>query len=217
MQFKEYIHHTYRLNPYQYIFILYYIYCANRHEDLRLRYLYDIDEPQKVNFDTLSERYANPNPFPLLNIKKSPFYKVKEYSYVLLDNTMLIAKMYHNLSNDFWFDKLKTTRTAEIKVEGVSGKALNERITNYYQEYKSDFENDFFEPYVARIFRRMFEKLNKYAKLLRLDELIIKSPLGNIEITDLYLKHSNKIVIAVIKSGLIYNKEKYSGNVMDLL
>ncbi|CAN0107918.1 unnamed protein product, partial [Phaeothamnion confervicola] len=215
-QFKEYIYENYRLNPFQYIFIIYYIYNANRHPDHRLRYLYEIDEPQKENFDKFSERMKSANPLSLLNLKKSPFYKLSECSYLLMDNTTLIAKIYHNLLNDFWFDKLKPIKMEEIRNSVATRKELEGKITNIYQEYKSDFGRYFFEPYVARIFEKMFEKLNKYAKILKLGDLIIRSPAGDIEITDLYLRHSNKIILGEIKSGLIYDKEKYSGNLMDL-
>jgi hypothetical protein len=133
-----------------------------------------------------------------------------------MDNTTLIAKMYHNLLNDIWFDKLKPVKIAELNEVSISKSELNDKLTAYYQEYKSDFGKKFFEPYIARIFKRMFEKLNKYSKIFSLDELIIKTKSGHIEITDLYLRSSNRIILGEIKSGIIYDKEKNSGNLMDL-
>ncbi len=45
------------------------------------------------------------------------------------------------------------------------------------------------------------------------DELKIKTTKGQIEIADVYLRSSNKILLGQVKSGSIYDKEKFGGNV----
>ena len=64
--------------------------------------------------------------------------------------------------------------------------------------------------------RRIFENSGKYVRVLSFDDLIVKSKNGNIEITDFYVRSSNNILLGEIKSGLIYDRQKYSGDLLTL-
>src|SRR5690606_15616172 len=79
------------------------------------------------------------------------------------------------------------------------------------QQYRGEF-GYFFENYLSHILKKSFENY-KYSTLMLFDQLNINTPKGNIEIADVYFRYGNKIILGQVKSGSIYDTEKYGGNV----
>ena len=150
--------------------------------------------------DYLSEnRIENTNPITLLSIKKTPFYKVSDIEYIILDINFLVNKSYNFFINDFWFDYLKPQRNSKGK----------EKFN--YQDYRGVF-GLFFESYIRDIFENSFKFLEN-PKPLFFDDLEIKTSAGNIEVADIYVRENEKILIGQVKSNSIYDKEKYGGDI----
>lgn len=150
--------------------------------------------------DYLSKnRITNKDPLSLLSIKKTPFYKDSNNKYIVLDINFLISKSYNFFINDFWFDFLKP----QILTNG------NEKFN--YKEYRGVF-GKFFETYVGEILSKSFCNFN-HPKLLQFDELKFKLPRTEIEIADIYFRQNKKILVGQVKSGSIYENEKYSGDI----
>ena len=63
--------------------------------------------------------------------------------------------------------------------------------------------------------QRSFSYL-KYPNPLIFGDLDIKGPNGKIEIADIYIRQNKKILVGQVKSGSIYDKEKYSGEIDSL-
>src|SRR5699024_1526849 len=135
----------------------------------------------------------------LLSIRKFPFYKSMEKNYILLDNILLLEKLYNQLINDFWFDYLK-----HIKKE--DGTKLFD-----IKKYKSIICY-FFENYIRKIIDYSFNKA-KYYSILQFEELKTKFQGNLIEIADLYIRYNSKILIGQVKSTTLYDNEKYAGNI----
>jgi hypothetical protein len=118
---------------------------------------------------------------------------------LLTDNTFLIEKTYNQLLNDFWFDKLKPIN------DGKGKSKFN------ISDYKSVF-GYFIEDYLKEVLNSAFGNY-KYSELLLFDELEVKTIKGTIELADVYLRNGKQILLGQVKSGGIYDKEKYGGNV----
>ncbi len=144
-------------------------------------------------------KITNKNTITLLSIKKTPFFKHNDLRYIILDLNFLANKAFNFFINDFWFDYLKPQRN-------IDGK---EKFN--YKDYRGVF-GLFFEDYVKEIIEKCFYFLTNPRPLL-FDDLIISSPNGKIEIADIYIREDNKILIGQVKSGSIYESEKYSGEI----
>jgi hypothetical protein len=118
--------------------------------------------------------------------------------YYLMDNIILLEKCYSQFINDFWFDKIK--------------QLPNNSKRNIYSvnNYRS-IVGKFFEMYLQDILKFSFEKV-KHFKLKTFDELRVTINNKNQELTDVYIRHDNKVFLAEVKSTGIYDNEKYSGN-----
>lgn len=198
-ELTEYFNENYALEPEAFILNILQMYLANSSENPELNFFYYVIEPGSYLFDVLSKRNPSIENHKLLNIRKSPFIKVASQKYVITDNTFLLEKCYSQFLNDFWFDKLKTKKNPAGK-----------NIFNI-QKFRSDF-GYFFESYLDSILRYSFSNY-KHSKLLTFEELKISSKQGEIELADFYLRHNNKILIGQVKSGNIYDAEKFGGDV----
>ncbi|UXP31588.1 hypothetical protein N6H18_14645 [Reichenbachiella agarivorans] len=201
-ELKGYFQETYGIEPQHFIFHLMSMYLANSNEKPEFNFFYQIQDGQENFFDKLSKRVDNQETHKLISIRKSPFIKVGDKKYLISDNTFLIEKAYSQLLNDFWFDWIKPIK--------------DEKGKNKFniQKYRSEF-GYFFENYLSKIFRKSFENY-KYSTLLMFDQLKINTVKGNLEIADIYLRYGNKIMLGQVKSGSIYDTQKFGGNVEHL-
>jgi len=199
---ESYFQENYNMKPNHFIFNLMSMYMANNTIDPGLNFYYRVPEEKKYFFDKLSDHFPNNETHKLISIKKSPFIKVGNLEYLIVDNSFLLDKTYSQFINDFWFDRVK-----KIKDErGVSKYSI--------QLYRSIF-GYFFEHYVSQILKKSFVNY-KYSKLLMFDELKIEISKKPLELADIYLRYNNKIFLAQVKSGSIYDSEKFGGNIESL-
>lgn len=196
---SDYFKQEYSLEPEEFVMNILRMYLANSSENQEWNFFYLVEEPDSYLFDILSKRFPSKDNYKLLNIRKSPFLKTEPKKYVIIDNTFLLEKCYSQFINDFWFDKLKQQKDS-------SGK----EIFNIHK-FRSDF-GYFFESYLDTILHYSFENY-KHSKLLTFNELKIAAPQGEIELADFYLRYCNRIIIGQVKSGNIYDTEKYGGDV----
>lgn len=193
----QYFQEQYFLEPAEFIMNILRMYLANSSENPEWDFFYQVEESNLPLFDALSKRYTSKDVYKLLNIRKSPFVKTGQKKYIITDNTFLLEKCYSQFINDFWFDKLKVQKDS-------SGKT----IFNIHK-FRSDF-GYFFESYLNGILHYSFEKY-KHSKLLTFEGLKISSNQGEIELADFYLRYSNRIILGQVKSGNIYDVEKFGG------
>ena len=205
-EFKDHILNyfktIYNLVPEEYIYQILSILYHKNSEDSSIDFYYLAEKQFSSFFDSLSRKVKNEAPFKLINIRKNPFYNdpERENGYTLIDNMLLIEKTYSQFINDFWFDWLKNIK-----------KTTNGKPKFNISMYKSKI-GYFFEAYIADIIQSCFSNI-KHTKLLMLDELLIKEKKKEIELSDLYYRQGNKVLIGEIKSGNIYDNEKYSGDI----
>lgn len=198
-ELKEYFEETYSITEDQFIYEILFLYITNKQDNEELDFFYHTEDEDKSIIKKLSDRFRNTDPFKLLSIRKYPFIRQSENAYLLTDNTFLIEKTYTQLLNDFWFDKLK-------KLKNEKGKAKFN-----ISDYKGAF-GYFIEDYLKEILRSTFSRY-KYAQLLLFDELKLTTSKGSIELADVYLRYNKRVLLGQVKSGSIYDKEKYGGDV----
>jgi hypothetical protein len=201
-EIKNYFNETYGIEPQHFILHLMRMYMANSSQKPEFNFFYLVQKGDEDLFERLSKRISNNETYKLISIRKSPFIKVGQGKYLISDNTLLIEKAYSQFVNDFWFDWIKL-------IKNDSGQTKFN-----IQQYRSEF-GYFFEKYLSHILKKCFEKY-KYSTLLLFDQLKTYTPKGNIEIADVYFRYGNKILLCQVKSGSIYDTEKYGGNVEQL-
>lgn len=170
---------------------------TNRNPELR--FYYNVPETSNKLFEQLSRIHKSTELSKLLSLKKYPFYKDKENSYILMDANFLLEKTYNQFINDFWFGVVKDSRMID------GSEFMNIR------KYRSII-GYFFETYITEIVKYSFEKA-KYYVIKLFEELKINKNTGDIEIADLYVRFNSKIILGQVKSTNIYDKEKYGGSI----
>lgn len=131
------------------------------------------------------------SPLETLNVKKNPFWNIGDGKFLLLDIQFLIDKCYHSLINDLWFDHLKPKGLNRASFMGVIGY--------------------FFEEYIGRKFKECHPKWRR-PPIMVADELKTKIGKNEIELADVYLRHSKKVLVGQIKVSAINSKDKYTFN-----
>jgi hypothetical protein len=197
----DYFTATYQCTYERFIFEILRMWMANRHQHEHLNFYYQLpdDESFKYLFDRLSNKYNNAETHKLLNIRKHPFFKMDEKTYMLTDLSNLLDKAYYQFINDFFFDKLKGEKKSNGKVFSMQDyKAI---IGQFFQEYVRDkleysFKNS--RNYIVK----MFEQLEVRLSSGRL-----------IECGDVYIRNENKVIIGEVKASSLYDNERYGGNV----
>lgn len=209
--FKNYFESTYHIPFGHFVYELLSMYYANNKEGennitnpitgekLDVSFFYSVKPADQAMFLALSYIFPNEKVERLISIKKFPFYNAGQNQFLLLDSVILMDKAYGQFINDFWFDSIKSAKNE-------AGKPLFD--IKYYRSAIGLFV----EGYVNKILRFCF-KNNKNQVLKTLDELIIKTGKGHIELTDIYLRYKKQILIAEIKSTGLYDEEKYSGDI----
>ncbi|MCC6448429.1 MAG: hypothetical protein IT215_07075 [Chitinophagaceae bacterium] len=199
---RQYFEENYGIEAQHFIFHLMSMYMANSSEKPELNFFYLIQDGHQNLFEKLSRRISTKETYKLISIRKSPFINVGNLKYLISDNCFLVEKAYYQFINDFWFDWIK-------KVKDENG-----NLKYNISQYRSEF-GYFFEKYLGQILSKCFENY-KYSKLLMFDQLKITTAKGDIEISDVYFRYGNKVLLGQVKSGSIYDNEKFGGNT-DLL
>lgn len=195
----EYFRTQFGYEPDEFIFHILSMYYNSSSKDPSLDFYYLVDENSRKFFDILSKRITNTDIYKLINIRKYPFYfDAKNNGYVLMDSMVLIEKTYSQLINDFWFDWLKNKKDE------------NGKSKYNISQYKSEV-GYFVESYLREIFIDVFGSV-PYTSLLLFDDLKMKEGKNQIEFADIYFRQGNKVLIGEVKSGAIYDNEKYSGD-----
>jgi len=202
VEIKNYFKAAYGIEPHHFIYDIMRIIVANSNKNPEDDFYYQVPEGEQDIFDKLSVRAPMQEIYKLLNIRKSPFIKVDRLKYILADSAFLFEKAYSQFLNDFWFDWLK-------EIIDDEGKPIY-TITRYRGEF-----GYFFEQYLSKILKTTFEKY-KHSVLLMFDQLKVQTGKGSIEIADVYFRNGNKIFLAQVKSGSIYDNEKFGGDVESL-
>lgn len=199
LELEDYFKETYNTSYKRFIFNILEIFIRHDSTEREFDFFYLINNENEELFDALSKRLPNKEPLKLISIKKSPFIKVAKLKYLVADNIFLLEKTCSQFLNDFWFDKIKNIKNEN----GQSKYSIN--------HYRGVF-GYFFESYVSDILKSIFQNY-KYSKLLLFDQLMVRAVSGDIEISDIYFRYSKKIIIGQVKSGSIYDNEKYGGDV----
>jgi hypothetical protein len=189
---EVYLKNKYGLEFDRFIYEVVGMYLANKHENPILDFAYNVPETQTFLFEAFSKRIKCDEIHKMLCIRKYPFYKVSNQSYLLTDNVVLLDKLYSQFINDFWFDYIKPIANWNIK------------------KYRSVI-GYFFESYTKSIIDYSFQN-SKYYVIRQFQELKINYHGNSIEIADVYIRHNSKILLGEVKSTSIYDTEKYSGN-----
>lgn len=199
---KDYFSSTYSMEYDEFLFEIISMYFSNKQEDDSFNFFYVVPKEFTFLFEKLSLIHKSNELSRLLSIRKYPFIRIDDTTFILTDNILLLEKIYNQFVNDFWFDYLKD-KTDEKGKNLFSIKSYR-AIIGY-----------FFENYIEDIINFSYSKA-KHDTVLMFDNL--KTYLKNnlIEIADLYIRHNSKIILAQAKSSSIYDNEKYSGNINGL-
>jgi hypothetical protein len=184
------------MEPQEFIFNILGIHMVNEADNPDFNFHYQVPKGHEGLFETLSIRTSSSDYSKLIGLRKSPFIKIQDLVYVISDLSFLTEKTYGQFLNDFWFDFIKSNN--------VNGKQ------HTISEYRSFF-GYFIEKYLSEFLINSFKNY-KHSKLLLFDDLKINTNNGDIEIADVYLRYNNKILLGQVKSGSIYDKEKYGGD-----
>lgn len=150
------------------------------------------NEPSKKIIEELSGNKIIPSePLEVLNLKRNPFYKWDEDTWLMLDIPFIVDNCFYYIINAFWFN--------HIKKKGVSHKLYFSKIGQFYEQY------------VSGVIKRSFQFL-KHPAPKTLDELKVKSPetKTDIEIADVYIRQNKKVLLAEIKSTSFGTNFKYA-------
>jgi hypothetical protein len=168
-------------------------------EVLDTSFYYTIKNSDKKLLNSLSKDIKNKKPERLLATKKYPFYKIDERTYLLVDNVLLIEKMYNQFINDFWFDKVKLVKNnVGIEIYSIDG---YRSIIGY-----------FFEKYTQDIIKYSFANALHW-KIKTFNELNVLKEGNQIELADVFIRHNNKVFLGQVKSTGLYDTEKYAGDI----
>jgi hypothetical protein len=192
---SDYFETKVKSDPEYFIFQIINAYISKKNINPDLEFLLFLKEDIGI-FEYLSNSTSiSTDHIKLLSIKKAPFFKRIEKDnqirYMVLDFSFLLEKCYNFFINDFWFDFLK-----------------NEKGLNHYDEYRGEL-GLFFQSYVAYWFKEIF-RFNPSCTMRLFGESKIATSHGEIELSDIYVRKNNKIIIGEVKFTALYDKEKYA-------
>lgn len=192
--FRYYIKELYNISYEELIYNITRMYMVNKQINSDHNFFYTLENvDDNKMFLALSKQIESKEVFKFLRLRKYPFYKVNENNFILLDNIYLVDKLYSQFINDFWFDYMKPVAGWNIK------------------GYKSTIGYSL-ESYVSSIVDYCFEKA-KYFKVKKFKELEVRWGANLVEVADVYVRYTNKVFLAQVKSTTIYDQEKYSGEI----
>lgn len=129
------------------------------------------------------------SPLETLNVKKNPFWNMGGEKFLLLDIQFLVDKCYHSLINDLWFDYLKSEGLNRADFMGAIGY--------------------FFEEYVSKKFKECHPKWI-HPPIKATNELKVRVDGNEIELADVYLRHSERVLVGQIKVSAVNSKDRYT-------
>lgn len=139
-----------------------------------------------------------------LDFKKlafAPLFKMEEGIYLLMDRDLLIEKVYNNFVNDFFTIYLENNEY----IEDIYPKKFK------IKKYRTDL-GLYFEKYIGELFCSL---AIDSSVLLTLDEMKITIQ-SSVEVTDIYYRSSNKILIGEVKAKGI-GVEQRNGSTLNFL
>ena len=175
------------------------LYMANRQSDTQFDFMYFTDPAKESTMlPALAKVFPSADTIKLVSLRKYPFIGIGDGAFFLADNAFLLEKIYSQFVHDFWFDWLKAiTHDGKPKFN----------ISNYRGKI-----GYFVEHYIHHWLTYMFAKKGSY-RMLVFDELKFQKGKNLIELADLYIRDGNRILIGQVKSGSIYDQEKFGGDI----
>jgi len=196
---NEYLSNSVGIEQNRFIYEITNMYMTNHMQNRDLNFFYRLNEDDSriAIFDFFSRRNVadSASNFEFIDIRKSPFYRYHQRTFLLLDNMFLLSKSYYFFIWDFLYDVL---------LDGVTN---NDERVAIIKNYKGVI-GIFFEQYIKEILHNAFEN-NSY-KIKLFEKLKIRINHKEKELADIYIKSKNKIIIGQAKSTSIINKEKYA-------
>jgi hypothetical protein len=124
-----------------------------------------------------------------LELKKSPVFDCGVnngiHSFIIMDSTLFLEKIYALFINDFWFDYLKPKKICNRK------------------DWGNFLGSVFFEPFVDEIFSNISER-NKRVVYLNSDFLKFNlKGNGEVEYADFYFREKNRVLLIEAKSNYL--------------
>jgi hypothetical protein len=175
------------------------LYMANRQTNNQFDFMYFTDpKTGSTMLPALAKVFPGSDTIKLVSLRKYPFISNGNGEYFLADNAFLLEKIYSQFVHDFWFDWLKAVNH--------DGKPRF-NIANYRGKI-----GYFVEHYLRHWLTYMFARKTSY-RMLVFDELKFQKGKNLIELADLYIRDGNRILIAQVKSGSIYDQEKFGGDI----
>ncbi len=187
--------------PHEYIYQAISMFFAKHMQDKNLNWYYKLNEGDSVLkfFEYLSTRRKfEDQKLEFLDIKKSPFMRVGKLQFVLLDNGFLLQMTSDLFVWSFLFDHVLSEITEPNKRKNEI-KRFNGCIGQFY------------ETYISEILLRALKPNGFTVKCF--DDLKIKLNKQEIELSDIYIRKRNKIIVAELKTTRIVNKEKYASSI----
>lgn len=159
---------------------------------------YKVDSNDEIilqRLKVLSTRHLDQtkSAFDIVEIKRSPFFKLSfsDTDFVLLDNQILIDKIYDVFIEEFYFSYLRDKGMRIDEYKGAVGEA--------------------FQEYIATILRRTLAR--RYMTFKALDELKVGIP--EVELADIYFRQNKKVLLGEIKVTKLTARQ-FQGNIDDL-
>jgi len=168
-------------------------------EKLDTSFHYSVKYEDQTLFNALSHLYPNEKTERLISIRKYPFVKTSDKTYLLTDSILLLDKSYSQFINDFWFDCVK-------QIMGADGKPA------YPVRYYRAQIGKFIEGYCKDSINHSFQNA-KYHIVKTFDDLKFKRGNDEMELTDVYIRYDKKVFLAEVKATGLYDEEKYSGDI----
>jgi len=182
--------------PANYVKNIFTLYFLNKDPNKNMRFYYHLDpkdEEQKVAiqvFEYLSRRdlVNEAHNLDVIEIKKSPVYNYGDNRFLIMDNNLMLEKLYELFINDFWFET--------VRPSGVDIRNFRSSIGYFFENYLSD------------LFNASFGELDGYF-IKTLDQLKLEVDGNLIELADGFVRKGNKVLLAQFKSSGIYNDQQY--------
>jgi len=199
--FKEYFELTYNTEPLFLIYKVFGLLIYDSKENIDFHFIINSAEKDVLLFNSISKRIKIENPEKLLSIKKNPLIRFDNNKFLITDLSFLIEKISNQMAYDFWYDYLS-------KQVEESGKTAFR-----YETYRGDI-GLFYEGYISTIIEQSFSNF-KYFKVVKFNELKLNT-VDDKELTDIYIRYSNKVFLCEVKSGMLSDDAKLGGDVASL-
>ncbi|MCF8253860.1 MAG: hypothetical protein K9H61_04400 [Bacteroidia bacterium] len=197
----DYFKVYYKVEPTYFLFRILGFVAYDEKENIDFHFIFNIPDLDIPFFNSLSGKYSGYPVNKLMSIKKYPFIKVGKNKFILADLSLLIEKVFNQLTNDLWFDYL-----SQIKIDNGKSKYK-------YETYRGEI-GYFYENYLKNLLTDSLGNY-KYFKIALFDDLKLKTR-DNREFTDIYIRYLKNVFIGEVKSGIISDEDKLGGDIISL-